>query len=245
MATKKNKQTAEVKMTAETAADPLTANVATSPTAEPTDAVDPMPATVATSSISDPEEIAYDVQPLNQIVVCAFSGTEALMESIWTKFCSVRPLILSVLPDTDIRTILELCIADSRIDDSFVLVPANTFPCSAVEPEELYLPVVYVDRQNKEHYAHRLPMAFSKDDLAEYLPCTEDEGESLVKGYVSKYRTRPVRVGYTFGNFVTPVLRANPCENIVLEGFLRRKFIAASPEGFSAIETMIRDHLLK
>ena len=88
-------------------------------------------------------------------------------------------------------------------------------------------------------------MAFSKGDLAEYLPCTEDEGESLVKGYVSKYRTRPVRVGYTFGNFVTPVLRANPCENIVLEGFLRRKFIAASPEGFSAIETMIRDHLLK
>ena len=192
MAAKKKNQVEEMETTAETAADP-------------------MPATVATSSISDPEEIAYDVQPLNQIVVCAFSGTEALMESIWEKFCSVRPLILPVHADMDIRTILELCIADSRINDSFVLVPANTFPCSAIEPEELYLPVVYVDRQNKEHYAHRLPMAFSKDNLAEYLPSTEDEGESLVKGYVSKYRTRPVRVGFSFGNFVTPVLRQKYC----------------------------------
>ena len=245
MATKKKKQTDEVKMTAETTADPQISNVANSPSAETTDAVDPLATNVATSTISDPEKIAYDVQPLNQIVVCAFSGTEELMETIWKKFCSVQPLILPVHPDLDIRTILELCIADSRINDSFVLVPANTFPCSAVEPEELYLPVVYVDRQNKEHYNHRLPMAFSKENLAEYLPATEDEGESLVNGYVLKYRTRPVRVGFSFGNYVTPVLRANPCENIVLEGFIRRKFIAASDEGFSAIETLIREHLLK
>ena len=54
-----------------------------------------------------------------------------------------------------------------------------------------------------------------------------------------------MEVSFSFGNFITPVLRANPCENVVIEAFLRKFFVAASPEGFAAIAALAEKFLLK
>lgn len=145
---------------------------------------------------------------------------------------------------TDIREILEECIADARIADEFVLIPANTIPCAAVTLEELRVPLVYIDSRQREQHDHRLPMPFRKESLVAFLASDDSTGEAFAKGYAERYRTRPVQVSFAFGNYVTPVLRPNPCENVVLEAFVKRKFVTANPAGFAAIESIIRSTLL-
>ena len=188
---------------------------------------------------------AANLHPHAPLVVCAYPGTEALMEAIWNRHCDDPLLLMPVNPDTDIREVLETCIADERINDTFVLVPANTIPCSKITVLEMTVPLVYVDNQRKEHYNYRLPMFFNKELLVTHLAATDVTGEALIRGYVEKFCTRPVQVSFAFGNYITPVLRPNPCEHVVLEGLIRRKFIVASPEGFAAIEEIIRGNLLK
>ncbi len=201
---------------------------------EPVEAVEPVPAepTDGTPPATTP------------LVVCAYQGTEQLVEEVWRRNCDTPIQLMPVDAGTDIRDILEECIADDRIADEFVLVPANTIPCSKVTLEELHVPVVYIDSQQQEQHNHRLPMPFRKESLVEFLAETVTTGEAFAKGYAERYRTRPVQVGYTFGNYVTPVLRPNPCENVVLEAFIKRKFVAANPAGFAAIESIIRSALL-
>ncbi len=43
---------------------------------------------------------------------------------------------------------------------------------------------------------------------------------------------------------MTPVYRANPCENLVIEAFVRKKFVTASPEGYKAIARLVDQYLL-
>lgn len=153
--------------------------------------------------------------------------------------------LMPVDTGTDIREILVECIADDRIADEFVLIPSNTIPCSKVTLEELRVPLVYIDSRQQEQHNHRLPMPFRKESLVEFLAEEVTTGEAFAKGYAERYRTRPVQVSYAFGNYVTPVLRPNPCENVVLEAFIKRKFVTANPAGFAAIESIIRSALLK
>lgn len=52
------------------------------------------------------------------------------------------------------------------------------------------------------------------------------------RGYAKEYRrgVRATEVSHDFGNFVTLVLRSNPCENVVIAGLCQRKFIAHLPK---------------
>lgn len=202
---------------------------------EPVEAVEPVPAepTDGTPPATTP------------LVVCAYPGTEQVVEEVWRRNCDTPIQLMPIDTGTDIREILEECIADDRIADDFVLVPANTIPCSKVMLEELRVPLVYIDGQQREQHNHRLPMPFRKESLVEFLAVDGSSGEAFAKGYAERYRTRPVQVSYVFGNYVTPVLRPNPCENVVLEAFVKRKFVTANPAGFAAIESIIRSALLK
>ncbi|WP_418671878.1 hypothetical protein [Alistipes putredinis] len=221
------------------------------PTSTPTAAPAPENPVAATSdgqSPAEPAEVnspAAAPDPRAVLVVCAYPGTEALMEAVWNRLCDEPLLLMPVDKNTDIREVLETCIADERVDDTFILVPANTIPCSKIAVSEMTIPIVYIDKRRKEQYNHRLPMSFGKKQLVTHLAATDATGEEFIRGYVERFCTRPVQVSFAFGNYVTPVLRPNPCEHIVLEGLIRRKFIAASPEGFAAIEEIIRGNLLK
>lgn len=198
---------------------------------------------IEATAVSTDEQVVPVPEPVN-LVVCAFPGTEELMDEVWHQNCDT-PFAVKTIEDMDIRTILESCIADGGIADNFVLIPANTIPCSMVSFPELMMPVVYIDNRNEEHYNHSLPMFFEKEKLVEYLGANDTTGELFIKTYVERFRNRPIRVGYQFGNYVTPVLRPNPCENKVLEAFVKRKFVTANPLGFAAIEHIIRSTLLK
>ena len=69
-------------------------------------------------------------------------------------------------------------------------------------------------------------------------------GEEFLKDYFKKNLNRPIEAGFRFGNIVTPVYRANPCEHLVIEAFVRKKFVFATPKGYAAITHLIDQYLL-
>lgn len=178
------------------------------------------------------------------LVVCAYEGTDNQMLEVWEKMTGQKPVILSVKTDTDIRDILAEVIADNSVSDDFILVPANCVPCAPVSMEELATPLVFVDTQGNRVFAERLPKQFSKDKLVEALPDGDSTPEEFLKGYFKRNLHRPVEAGFRFGNIVTPVYRANPCEHIVIEAFVRKKFVIATPQGYAAISHLIDQYLL-
>lgn len=248
--TKPKNQSDQQTVTPAPAADPATVGTQRVPDAS----------TLAPEPTEHPNDAAPQSEPVNPVpveqtgstppattplVVCAYPGTEQLVEDVWFRNGPTPFQLMPVDVETDLREILEACIADERIADEFVLVPANTIPCSKVTLKELVVPLVYIDGRQREQHNHRLPMHFHKESLVEYLTESNTTGEAFAKGYTERYRTRPVQVSFAFGNYVTPVLRPNPCENVVLEAFIKRKFVIANPTGFAAIESIIRSTLLK
>lgn len=206
-----------------------------------------------------PKEQKAEEQPEVKvnIVIFAYPGTEEKMAALWKKALPAG-LNLLVLPAgqaisgetpvesvaEEINSLAEAAIADNRIDDNFVLVPANTFPTHRIDPVELELPVVYVDKVGKETFAHRLPQLCNKAELTELLAEREFwNPEDFAKKALERRGTLPVKVGMSFGNFVTNVLRANPCEHQVIEAFLRKKYISCNSEGWKGIEKIVDQFL--
>lgn len=180
-----------------------------------------------------------------EVVVLAYPGTEALMTRLWDRYHEGRHLILT---DTgaQLTEVLAECIADNRIADRFTLLPANVIPCTKISDELLKGNYVYVKRDGERQPVSRVPMTFDKERLVVWLPADEpgaDTDESFLKRYNADRRL--MEVSFSFGNFITPVLRATPCENVVIEAFLRKFFVAASPEGFAAIAALAEKFLLK
>lgn len=217
----------------------------------------PQPETVseektATSVETEPnsEESVASEQPY-RVVVCAYAGTEDLIAKAWKKMCDEPILIIPIAEgDDDARAILTTVIANSDVSDDFVFVKANTIPCSRVTMIDLSVPVVYLDRAGKEHYSHRLPMPLNKGLLveafgAEDYPDADETDESFLRSYAETNLSRPIQVSHYFGNYVTIVLRGNPCNAVVAEGLLRRKFLSANAVGFKAIEPFVETLLSK
>lgn len=189
--------------------------------------------------------------PTYRVVVCAHKGTEDLIAKAWKKMCDEPILIIPIAEgDDDARAILTTVIANSDVSDDFVFVKANTIPCSRVTMTDLSVPVVYLDRAGKEHYSHRLPMPLNKGLLveafgAEDYPDADETDESFLRSYAETNLSRPIQVSHYFGNYVTIVLRGNPCNAVVAEGLLRRKFLSANAVGFKAIEPFVETLLSK
>lgn len=216
-----------------------------------------------TSAAVQPETISADNTPQSEseqsapssptyrIVVCAHEGTEDLIAKAWAKMCDEPILIIPIAEgDDDARAILTTIIANSDVCDDFVLVKANTIPCSRVTMADLSVPVVYLDKANDEHYSHRLPMPFNKALLveafgAEDYPDTDEDDEKFLRSYAEKNLSRPIQVSHYFGNYLTVVLRGNPCPAVVAEGIKRRKFLCANAVGFKAVEPFVEALLSK
>lgn len=199
-----------------------------------------------TSTVTTTVEVASaaDVEAGARIVVCAYPGSEELLSKVWEKMCSgVSVKVLTADGDEPIADIAQEIILDETISDDFILVPAAVMPCAPVSFEELHLPVVYVDNKGVRHYG-RMPMAANKDKLVEIMSADDFNPETLAEVLV-KANGRPVEVSSKEGNFVTAVLRGNPCEHVVMEALVRKKYLFASASGLTAITPLLNDTLLK
>ena len=218
-------------------------------------AAEQTPAAEAQAQVEQPAEeqpAEQAVQPKFDIVVCAYPGTEEKMKALWKKALGDKEfLVILAGPAVDgetpvetvaeeITSLAEALIADNRVADEFVLVPANTFPTHKLGPEDIALQVVYVDNKGNRTFAHRLPQVHCKDVLAQLLAEKEFWNPEEFARKASEARLRfPVEVGMSFGNYVINVLRPTPCENRVIEGLIRKKFISCNVEGWNGITGIV------
>lgn len=179
------------------------------------------------------------------VVVLAYKGTEEQVKRVWEKMAVLPMIVLAYYDEEKLQDVLAKIVADESIADDFIFVPANVIPCKPVNLEELSVPYVYTTSRGERIYNSRVPMAFGKSKLVELLAASDaKDDEEFIRVYYGRYRHYPVEVGFTFGNFITPVTRANPCEHGVMEALVRKRFISASAEGYKAISSLIEKTLL-
>lgn len=199
----------------------------------------------ATPAVETPAETA-ETRSFS-IVVGAYPKTESRMSALWRRALGsdVPVLVKTVIPSENISEQLADCLEDLQVADDFVYVPANTFPPKRIHPGELHVPYVYVGKTGVRTFLHRLPVQTDKRSLMEILTSSKPMSENDILKAVSEANgSVPVEASFTSGNVVTPVNRGNPCEHLVIEAFLRKKFVSTNPEGWHAIEHLI-DKLLK
>lgn len=178
------------------------------------------------------------------LVILAYPGTEDHVARVWDKMTEL-PFRVVTAGNGSIQDVLASVVADEGTADDFIFIPANVIPCRPVDMDDLSAPYVYTTSGGGRVYAGRVPMKFSKEALVEMLADSEGlDDESFVRGYFDRYRHYPVEVGFKFGNFITPVLRGDPCASVVMEALVRKRFIAASLEGYQAIRSLVDDTLL-
>lgn len=191
-------------------------------------------------SISTTETAAaVEAQPERTVVVLAFAGTEAQMRTVWEANCSEK-IVVKTLAEQSFKEVLEDIIADNEIGNEFVLVPANLIPVTRTSFNVLTIP--YVDCYVKTlSFWGRVPVAFSKEELAVFLPANDQlNPEEFIRKYLKEVRNeRALMVSHEFGNFYTKVLRSNPCENIIIEAFITKRFVYANEQGWPAVVTIL------
>lgn len=193
----------------------------------------------------EPAAVAEQEDVQAAVVVLAYKGTEEQMKRVWEKMARLPMVVLAYFDEEKLQDVLAKIVADESIADDFIFVPANVIPCKPVNLEELSVPYVYTTSRGERIYNSRVPMAFGKSKLVELLAASDaKDDEEFIRVYYGRYRHYPVEVGFTFGNFITPVTRANPCEHGVMEALVRKRFISASAEGYKAISSLIEKTLL-
>ena len=155
---------------------------------------------------------------LTSIVVLAHPGSEPLVDKVWKQSCD-WPLVVFTWDGTlNLKQLLEAILAgqvDEAIADRFVVVPANL-----------------------------VPVTFDKEVLVDWLPEHDQlADEDFVRQYVQENAPRALEVSHNFGNYYTKVLRANPCEHIVIEALIRKRFLYVSSAGWPAVTGLIKSLL--
>lgn len=193
----------------------------------------------------EPAAVAEQEDVQAAVVVLAYKGTEEQVKRVWEKMARLPMVVLAYSDEEKFQDVLAKIVADESIADDFIFVPANVIPCKPVNLEELSVPYVYTTSRGERIYNSRVPMAFWKSKLVELLAASDaKDDEEFIRVYYGRYRHYPIEVGFTFGNFITPVTRANPCEHGVMEALVRKRFISASAEGYKAISSLIEKTLL-
>lgn len=193
----------------------------------------------------EPAAVAEQEDVQAAVVVLAYKGTEEQVKRVWEKMAVLPMVVLAYSDEEKLQDVLAKIVADESIADDFIFVPANVIPCKPVNLEELSVPYVYTTSRGERIYNSRVPMAFGKSKLVDLLAASDaKDDEEFIRVYYGHYRHYPVEVGFTFGNFITPVTRANPCEHGVMEALVRKRFISASAEGYKAISSLIEKTLL-
>lgn len=193
----------------------------------------------------EPAAVAEQEDVQAAVVVLAYKGTEEQVKRVWEKMSGLPMAVLAYSDEEKLQGVLAKIVADESIADDFIFVPANVIPVKPVNLEELSVPYVYTTSRGERIYNSRVPMAFGKSKLVELLAASDaKDDEEFIRVYYGRYRHYPIEVGFTFGNFITPVTRANPCEHGVMEALVRKRFISASAEGYKAISSLIEKTLL-
>ncbi len=193
----------------------------------------------------EPAAVAEQEDVQAAVVVLAYKGTEEQVKRVWEKMARLPMVVLAYSDEEKLQDVLAKIVADESIADDFIFVPPNVIPCKPVNLEELSVPYVYTTSRGERIYNSRVPMAFGKSKLVELLAASDaKDDEEFIRVYYGRYRHYPIEVGFTFGNFITPVTRANPCEHGVMEALVRKRFISASAEGYKAISSLIEKTLL-
>lgn len=195
---------------------------------------------VVTSENAEVTETAPISQPARTVVVLAYAGTEDHMRAVWELNCCER-IVVKTYREQSLIELLEDIIADNEIGNEFVLIPANLIPVTRTSFNLLTIP--YADCYAKTiSFWGRVPVAFSKEDLAVFLPENDQlSPEEFVRKYIKDARDeRALIVSHEFGNFFTKVLRANPCENVVIEAFITKRFVYANEQGWPAVEAILK-----
>lgn len=193
----------------------------------------------------EPAAVAEQEDVQAAVVVLAYKGTEEQVKRVWEKMARLPMVVLAYSDEEKLQGVLAKIVADESIADDFIFVPANVIPCKPVNLEELSVPYVYTTSRGERIYNSRVPMAFGKSKLVDLLAASDaKDDEEFIRVYYGCYMHYPIEVGFTFGNFITPVTRANPCEHGVMEALVRKRFISASAEGYKAISSLIEKTLL-
>lgn len=202
----------------------------------------------------DEEEKPQEEQPEEKydIVVCAYPGTEEKMSALWKRALGDKKFLVilagpAVSGETpvesgaeEITALAERLVARNDVDDVFVLVPPNTFPTRKLRQQDFAPAVVYVDAKGDRKFAHRLPQSYSKDVLTTLLAEKEFwNPEEFAKRSILACGHFPLEVGMSFGNYVTNVLRATPCENKVIEAVIKKLFISCNIDGWKGVEGIV------
>ena len=181
------------------------------------------------------EEEAASQSPKISVIVLAHPGTEMLVKRIWEKHFPHSVDVLTFPEEASLKELLANIIAAPEFEDRFVLVPANLIPVAPVSLEDLMVARVDVNKDQKRFWG-RVPVFFSKDVLVDFLPENEElDDNDFVQEFLKAANVRPAEVAHSFGNFYTKVLRGNPCENVVIEALVRKRFLYANQAGWSAI----------
>ena len=97
-----------------------------------------------------------------------------------------------------------------------------------------------------EHYPVERDVGVEAADDAPVLGADSDApDEAFVRKYVESRGVRPLEVSHNFGNYYTKVLRENPCENVVIEAMIRKRFLYVGPAGWPAVTGLFHKLLKK
>ena len=200
----------------------------------------------AAEPAAEPEAPAEEAADPIRLIILAYSGTESLMSRVWAKNVDAPFRIIPFEEGDSLISILEDVIAMNDVDRVFALAPANLVPCAPISWDELQLPRVDVLKQDSLLYWGRVPVCFDKELLVDNLPVDDElDDESFVRAYVKMfYAGRPEQVSHSFGNYFVKVLRGTPCESVVIEGLMHKRFLYANAVGWAAVTDLIEKALL-
>ena len=182
-------------------------------------------------------------EPLH-LIVCAYPGTEDLVKKIWEKFYAGPIQVRFFQEGESLVNVLETAMVMPELDKVFGVIPANLVPCAPVRWSDLQLVRADDQGSGKISFWGRVPVCFNKDILVDFLPDNDGASdEEFVKRYVTGMM-RPELVSHSYGNYYTKVLRANPCESVVIEGLMRKRFIYTNAAGWEAVKDLLIQALL-
>ena len=203
-------------------------------------------APAAVEAAAEPEAPAEEAADPIRLIILAYPGTESLMSRVWEKNIDAPFRIIPFEDGDSLISILEDVIAMNDVDRVFAVAPANLVPCAPISWDELQLPRVDVLQQDNVLYWGRVPVCFDKELLVDNLPVDDElDDESFVRAYVKMfYAGRPEQVSHSFGNYFVKVLRGTPCESVVIEGLMHKRYLYANAVGWAAVADLIEKALL-
>ena len=182
------------------------------------------------------------------VVILAFEGSEDRMKALWEKNYQGTFKVVPVRPGygaAELMDVLAGILADTSVEEEFVLVQANTFPVVKMTLTDLKIPFVYVNVRGDYVYDNRLPASLTKEMVAGYLEVIQEASAFVPEKFFKEAfgKTRPLEASHHFGNVMLQVLSLSPCRHKVIEGFIRKHFICAGPDGWNGIVPIVDEYL--